>query len=266
MARTSAGACSSSSATTDARYASNRPARHRGVQPTQPGLGDAAGRAVTSQPHRGTHPALRVPCRARQHPRHDRRRVQRHVPQPAVRLDQGAVLAPLRLDRRQPRDRRILRRRGHVDHPLRRPHRGRPLLPRPAHRALRERADQCAQRRLTRRPHLHRAPAHTLHPLPFRYPKPTSDHRQAPGPTGPNRLLPRRFRSAQSEQRDAGCATDSVVDRIVGPTRWLTGPRPSSRAGHARITEGACHVRLGLPTGASGRAAATGAHRHPDRR
>ena len=93
VARTSGGAASSSSATTDGPVGVQPARAHRRMQPTQPGLGAGAGRAVSGQQHRRRDPRLGVHRRRGQHPGHDRRRVQRHVPQRPVGLDLGAVLA-----------------------------------------------------------------------------------------------------------------------------------------------------------------------------
>ena len=197
------------------------------------------GRAVTGQVHRGAHPPFRVHRRAGQHPGHDRRSVQRDVPQPSVRLHQGAVLSPLRLDRRQPGDHCVLRRRRHVDHLLQGPQRLGPLLPRPGHRGRVEGTCKVGQRSLARLPHLHRTPGHTLHPLrpslPQTYRRPLTD----PRPTWPIRVRSSGLPSALSERfhrrrdRPAGPSSSThppgrprAAPQVPGPR---LPPRPSIR-------------------------------------
>ena len=138
-----AGACSSSSATT-AGPVGVQPARgHRRVQPTQPGL-------ACSDPA-GPSPASRTAVRTRRWactavvastPDTIAGASNDACPSARWRLHHGAVLEELRLDRRQPGDRRILHRRRHIDHPLRSPHRRRPLLQRPATADVSERPRQ----------------------------------------------------------------------------------------------------------------------------
>ena len=75
VARTSAGAAPSSSATTPARYGSSRAGAHRLVQATQPGVGAGGVRAVGvvgavgGQQHRRLHPPLSMYLRTRPAPR-----------------------------------------------------------------------------------------------------------------------------------------------------------------------------------------------------
>ena len=148
---------------------------HRRVQPTQPG--PAAGpiettgtlsavNAVGGQQHRRRDPPLGVHRRGRQHPRQDRGRVHRHVPQRPVRLGHGAVLAPFRFDRRQPHDRRVLHRRRDIEHLLQRPHRRRPLLARPGHPRRGQHRAQRRRRGIRRGLHLAWPDPHPAHPLP----------------------------------------------------------------------------------------------------
>ena len=106
---------------------------HRRVQPTQTAVGVGPLGTIRRQQHRRLHPPLGVQRGHRQHPGQDRRRVQRHVPQRPVRLNLGAVLQPLRLDRRQAHDRRVLHRCRHIHRPLRGTGSGRPLRPRASH-------------------------------------------------------------------------------------------------------------------------------------
>ena len=110
------------------------PARaHRRVQPTQPGLGPRCPRArrppaAPPQPP-GARRAPRTP------PAPPTRSPARPTPRAPTRGGTSTSVPSSRysrLDRRQPRDRGILHRRRHVDHPLQRPHRARPLIPRPA--------------------------------------------------------------------------------------------------------------------------------------
>ena len=162
---------------------------HRRVQPTQPAVRARPLGAVRRQQHRRLDPPLGVHRRAVQHPGQDRRGVQRHVPGRLVRLHHGAVLAPLRLDRRQAHDRLVLRRGRDVEHLLQRPHRRRPLRPGPDHTGRHQHGTQRGHRGIRRSPHLTRPDHHRAHPLPLLlpcpicYPKPTGGHRQAPGQT-----------------------------------------------------------------------------------
>ena len=86
---------------------------------------------------------------------------------PSARCDShhGAVLEELRLDRRQPDDRRVLHRRRHIDHPLQRPPPPPPTPPTtrtpPTAANAPPKLDQGG---LTRRRNLHRTPDHHPHP------------------------------------------------------------------------------------------------------
>ena len=133
VAATSGGHSSSSAATTCARYASSTPDAIAACNPPSPVHDVRAVGAVGRGPQRVPDPAFSGDRRQAQHPREDRRGVQRPVPERLVHLDEGAVLTPLRLDRRQPHDRRVLRCRRLVHQALELTGHRRPLLPRPPH-------------------------------------------------------------------------------------------------------------------------------------
>ena len=176
VAATCGGASTSSAAIDPGPVAVQGAGGHRGVQPTQPGRGAGAGRAVGGQGQRGPHPGLGVHRGHVQHPGHDGRGVQRGVPQRPVGLDDGAVLEHRGLDRGHPHDHGVLDRAGGVDHLLQRPQHPGPLRQRPAHLRGREGPGQLTEHRLTHRLHLHRTRTHHHHPLRLSVPQTLRDH------------------------------------------------------------------------------------------